>query len=380
MRSRLALYWVPVLALGCAHTSMVPEPSTAAPIDGEPIAESPVRSTAPAKWWPTAVPALVGETDAPAEVPSESSPPTEPPSIASPPPACPAAKSAPSAEPRISADEIPSGPECRAELDRLGVRYGTFNEHSSLVVLRGDSVGNVRYRGLDHAPLVADCRLILAFYRVAPALERAGVSEVRYSGAYSYRMSRTGRLSLHAYGLAIDVHALIVDGKVFEVERDFRRGLAACPCGAEPPLNRVACQLRSVHLFRELLTPDYDADHRNHFHLGLAPSKADKPVAMGTGAKPAPSTRALPSHTESRAQPVASSDDGGWFDDPPSTHTPPKTPANARPGHRDFAGKAGTKHGPERESRGTARTKPRRVKEAAPGPTPGDGDRRSPAG
>jgi hypothetical protein len=373
----MPLFWVPVLALGCAHTSMVPEPSTAAPSNGEPVVESPAEATAPTKWWPIPVPALVGETDAPAEVPSESTPPTQPPAVASPPPACPGAKSAPAAEPRVSADEIPSGPECRAELDRLGVRYSTFNAQSSLVVLRDDSVGKVRYRGLDHAPLVADCRLIVAFYRVAPALERAGVSEVRYSGAYSYRMSRTGRLSLHAYGLAIDVHALIVDGKLLEVERDFRRGLAACPCGAEPPLNRVACRLRSVHLFRELLTPDYDADHHNHFHLGLAPSKTDKPIAMVTGAKPAPSASTVPTHAESHIQPAASSDDGGWFDDPPSTRPQPKpeTPAHARPVHHDCSGKACTKHSPEHESRGTARAKPRRVKDAAP-----NSDRRSPAG
>jgi hypothetical protein len=286
---------------------------------------------------------------------------------------CPATQSALTPELRIPADEIPGGPECRAELDRLGVRYGTFNEQSSLVALRSESIGAVRFRGLDHAPLVADCRLILAFHRVASALERAGVSEVRYSGAYSYRMSRTGRLSLHAYGLAIDVHALVVDGKVLEVERDFRRGLAACPCAGQPPLNRVACRLRSVHLFRELLTPDYDADHKNHFHLGLAPSKTDQPFALATRAKAAPSAsvpssagRNIPLATHphpasqhgSPPKPATwSSDDGGWFDEPPSTHTHPKAehpPAHARP------------------VRHTTRDKLRRPKASAP--------QRSPAG
>ena len=368
MRSRLPLFWVPVLALGCAHTSMVPEPSTAAPSNGEPVAASPTQAAVPAKWWPIPVPALVGETDAPEDVPAESTPPTEQPSASSPPPACPAAVSAPTTEPHISGDEIPSGPECRAELDRLGVRYSTFNEQSGLVVLRGDSIGKVRYRGLDNAPLVADCRLIVAFYRVAPALQRAGVSEVRYSGAYSYRMSRTGRLSLHAYGLAVDVHALVVDGKLLEVERDFRRGLAGCACDAEPPLNRVACRLRSVHLFRELLTPDYDADHRNHFHVGLAPSKADRPIAVATRAKRAPSAHTVPKQVESRAPSASSWDDGGWFDEPPNTRAQPKaekTPAHARP---------------PRTSHGAARAKPRRAKNGAPSPTPRDSDRKSPAG
>jgi hypothetical protein len=367
------MFWVPVLALGCAHTSMVPEPSTAGPSNGGSVIAAPARATTPADWWSAPVPELVA--DAPADISSPPTEPDEPPSAAPPPPTCPAAQSALTAELRIAADEIPGGTECRAELDRLDMRYGTFNEQSSLVALRSDSIGAVRFRGLDNAPLVADCRLILAFHRVASALERAGVSEVRYSGAYSYRMSRTGRLSLHAYGLAIDVHALVVDGKVLEVERDFRQGLAACPCAGQPPLNRVACQLRSVHLFRELLTPDYDADHKNHFHLGLAPSKTDKPTAMATRAKaaqtvPSSAGRSVPlatdphpptgqSHTQHAAW---SSDDGGWFDEPPTTHARAKAEqTHARADHR------------------TTRDKLRQPKVKAPHPPPA-GNRKSPAG
>jgi hypothetical protein len=365
MRPRLPTFWVPVIALGCAHTSMVPEPSTAGPSNGESLVAAPARATTAADWWSAPVAALVA--DAPADIPSESTPPDEPPSATLPPAplTCPAAQSALPTELRVAADEIPGGPECRAALDRLGVRYGTFNEQSSLVVLRSDSIGAVRFRGLDSAPLVADCRLILAFYRVASALERAGVSEVRYSGAYSYRMSRTGRLSLHAYGLAIDVHALVVDGKVLQVERDFRRGLAACPCAGQPPLNQVACRLRSVHLFRELLTPDYDADHKNHFHLGLAPSKTDQPIVMATRTKAAPSATVPSSQPgsagKSHTQPAArSSDDGGWFDEPPSAQ--PKTEqTHARVDHR------------------TIRDKLRQPKAKAPHPPPA-GNRKLPAG
>jgi hypothetical protein len=191
------------------------------------------------------------------------------------------AEARPSLDPglRMKGNDIPGGADCLTLLDQLGVRYGKFDEAGRLLVLRGD-LGGIHYRGLARAPLVAECRLILALYRVAPILERAGVTEVGYSGAYSYRLSRTGRLSLHAYGLALDVHQMVVDGRLVRVERDFRRGLTACPCPAEPALNRVACALRGVQVFRELLTPDYNIDHHDHFHLGIAPLSSERPAPV----------------------------------------------------------------------------------------------------
>jgi hypothetical protein len=36
-------------------------------------------------------------------------------------------------------------------------------------------------------------------------------------------------------------------------------------------LNRLACSFKSTGLFKELLTPDYNADHHDHFHLAIEP-------------------------------------------------------------------------------------------------------------
>ena len=46
--------------------------------------------------------------------------------------------------------------------------------------------------------MVSDCRLALALAKVAPELRGLGISAMRFSGAYSYRMAKVGRLSLHA--------------------------------------------------------------------------------------------------------------------------------------------------------------------------------------
>ena len=145
------------------------------------------------------------------------------------------------------------------------------------VVLTAPLAG-VRFRSTDGRRFEADCRLVLALSEVAPELRALGVSEVRYSVTYVYRYSRAGRLSNHAYGLAIDVHALTVDGRVHEVKRDFERG-EGCP-GDAAALNRVACRVRALRIFQEQLGPDDNADHHDHFHFGLRPLAGEVPDSL----------------------------------------------------------------------------------------------------
>ncbi len=181
---------------------------------------------------------------------------------------------------------LASGPSCLARLERLGI------EHRRLRRLRGVAtpvvvtgrIGGIRYAKLGRSSLTCDCRLVLALHRASEVLRGFGVSEVQHSGAYAYRRTRSGRLSLHARGLALDAHRFLVAGEVVSVVRSFRRGLGSgCDAGA-PPLNRMACDLRQLGLFRELITPDHDADHRDHFHLGIAPpAGGSRPVAATPG-------------------------------------------------------------------------------------------------
>ena len=128
-------------------------------------------------------------------------------------------------------------------------------------------VGGIRF---DPFATVCDCRLVLALHEIAPMLARLGVTEVRHVGAYAYRRVK-GRLSLHAHGVAIDVKALVVDGEPRVVKHDYQRGLDDGCTPEAPVLNRVACELEALELFDEILTPDDDLNHRNHFHLAIEP-------------------------------------------------------------------------------------------------------------
>lgn len=214
------------------------------------------------------------------------------------------AQAAPAWQPvTIASRDIPAGDRCLAMLDATGTSYKKLSAKHGIetpIEVTGD-IGGVRYEPAAGQTLLCDCRFAVALHRVAPVMKSAGVTRVRFSGAYSYRMSRVGRLSLHAYGLALDVHELGVNGSLLTVRRDFTRGLGNGCASDAPALNQVACRLKSSGMFRELLTPDSNSDHWDHFHLGVEPltnspvgtvvakpkKPAAKPIAKASP-KPAP--------------------------------------------------------------------------------------------
>lgn len=168
---------------------------------------------------------------------------------------------------------LPGGAACLAQLSLRGVPYRSLDHELGVktpVVVDGPIAGLRFYTG-DNGPLIADCRLVLALDLVAPELTALGVSDVRFSGAYVYRLSNKGRVSLHAYGLAIDLHGFTRLGVHYEVDHDFKKGLGVSPAADAPPVNAIATRLRNSGFFHEYLTPDDNADHHDHVHIGVSP-------------------------------------------------------------------------------------------------------------
>jgi len=161
--------------------------------------------------------------------------------------------------------------------------------------------------------VLMDCELARALIDAAPAFRALGVRELQYSGAYQYRTRRRStRLSEHAHGLAIDVHAFVIDdgpaadgpagapaladgarrAVIAEVTRDFEAGVgkwavtAQDECVGRPraPLARtlrtLACRLRASSIFREVITPDDNSDHHDHFHLEAFPDALSRTRAI----------------------------------------------------------------------------------------------------
>jgi hypothetical protein len=130
------------------------------------------------------------------------------------------------------------------------------------------------------APEPLDCRLALALDALAPLLLAHGVVRVVHYGIYrgDVPWPRRGAPMHHAAGLAIDVAAFIkADGSRLDVRNDWIRGPSsgtcrgdALPDTASPraiELHAILCEIVERRLFQEVLTPNHDAKHRDHFHL-----------------------------------------------------------------------------------------------------------------
>jgi hypothetical protein len=134
-----------------------------------------------------------------------------------------------------------------------------------------------------------DCSLARALAEAAPIFDELGVRALYFSGAYDHRYRRDSpRLSQHAHGLAIDVHAVATTDGDLEVSRDFEAGVgtwrnlvpgegALDACIGAPrtargrTLRTLACRLKLHSAFRAIATPDDDSDHRDHLHLETFP-------------------------------------------------------------------------------------------------------------
>lgn len=270
-------WWIaPGLSLvvaGCAREPLYPR---AEPPPGPPAPMSWAMPTGP-QWAPAAALPQSPSPQAPWSMPTRDAP--------LPPPSA-----------------IPAGPACLSALRSLGVA------HEPLAALKGvetpivvtGPVGGLRLRAGVGLPARCDCRLAVALAWAAPRLAALGVQELTFSGAYVDRSQRSGRPSLHARGLAIDVHAFGTPTQRVDVSSAFAKGLGPLGCAAEAPLpNRAACALRQTGLFSELLTPDSNADHHDHLHLAVAPLPGSSVPGAVAKTDP-PSTRHRDAHRRSR--------------------------------------------------------------------------------
>jgi hypothetical protein len=179
---------------------------------------------------------------------------------------------------------------CEAELTRRSVPWVAVDEARGVVApvrLSGPLHGVSFHSALPTAqrarsPLeILDCRLALALDDFSALLAQHGVVEVVHMSMYrppprGWPSGKIGRR--HDGALAIDVGRFVRrDGTSLDVEKDFHGRIGATTCGpsAGPDpataealeLRDIACEAADEHLFNVELTPDYNWQHRNHFHL-----------------------------------------------------------------------------------------------------------------
>jgi hypothetical protein len=131
---------------------------------------------------------------------------------------------------------------------------------------------------------ILDCRLALALDDFSRILEEHEIVEVVHYSMYRPPNARDLRGSnlgtRHSGALAIDAGSFTKkDGTKIVVEKDFHGGIGQRACGVPPPADAHAKELREIvcaaadqKLFNVALTPDYNWQHRNHFHLEVTPN------------------------------------------------------------------------------------------------------------
>jgi hypothetical protein len=172
-----------------------------------------------------------------------------------------------------------SSKACLARLRRLGVPFRRARSRRGLVtpVVITGAVNGLKLTPMwGRRPALMDCRFALVLHRIAPIVRRVGVDELRYSCFYSYRyVSGTRRLSRHGNGMAADIFEVRGPGGLrANVLKDWvkARGRPGdCMAGVTARkgrvLRRLACALEYSGILFQVLTPDSDHAHRNHYHL-----------------------------------------------------------------------------------------------------------------
>lgn len=107
--------------------------------------------------------------------------------------------------------------------------------------------------------------------RAAQAIFGAGLIKIHHAGTYSCRRQRgnsSGAWSEHAFANAWDITGFTLsNGEVISVLNDWDG--AADKQRFLRKVRHHACRI-----FRVTLSPDYNAAHRDHFHVDMGPQKS----------------------------------------------------------------------------------------------------------
>lgn len=153
------------------------------------------------------------------------------------------------------------------------------------VIVRG-KIGGVHYLNkYTRAPMLADCQLVLALYRAAAVFRKHGIVKVYWSNTWrkpywNFKLKRSmpargRRVGNHPRGLAMDASVLVDrKGTKYVIQPDWEK-LYGGPgnCVGRPKtkkgglLRRLTCALERHHIFRRILTPDSNWQHRHHYHF-----------------------------------------------------------------------------------------------------------------
>jgi hypothetical protein len=188
--------------------------------------------------------------------------------------------------------ELPPPATCHEALERANVAFTPGPERQGVAdpVTATLPIAGIGYRVLGannpRSELFADCTLIFSLVRAAEFFRARDIVEVADLGIYNYRCIGGGTppdcpngISQHAFATAIDIAGVTDRGGTFYsvnddwvIDPDSEKTCeAATVPGKDTFLHELICALKAADVWTIVLTPNYNAAHRNHFHVDLTP-------------------------------------------------------------------------------------------------------------
>jgi hypothetical protein len=162
---------------------------------------------------------------------------------------------------------------CHAALRRAGVSFRIMPDNAGPPGCEREGIITIgRLSAADMMPEDMRCDVALRLYLferhgLQPLARRhfnSGVSRIHHFGSYSCRRKRGGNsMSEHATANAFDISGFeLGNGRRITLKRDWTRGGA--PASFLRDVREQACTWFSM-----VLSPDYNADHADHFHVDM---------------------------------------------------------------------------------------------------------------
>lgn len=195
---------------------------------------------------------------------------------------------------------------CLGELDALGIAYKKTSAKGVVdaVNLLGPVNGVLFTNGTKDTPTgdPMACAFVKTIWAAAGVWKKHGFVKIGTLGSYCYRCCCAWSMtnycrgpndpepdcgangySNHSWGRAMDVRYLYkADGTMYDVNDpgDFVLAGTTDTCGAglskqtgvSLELYQAVCDMKAQKVFSTILTPNYNADHRNHFHMDIGMS------------------------------------------------------------------------------------------------------------
>lgn len=138
-------------------------------------------------------------------------------------------------------------------------------------------INGISYRYVDsssnRSSVKASCRLGEALRKMGDILKRYNIVQVIDIGTYCCRLTSGGGMSNHSYADAIDVYGFVdSSGERYILEDHWEHNTTTPTTRKGRVLYEIAQALYNSGAFNLVLTPNYNSEHDNHFHLDMGSS------------------------------------------------------------------------------------------------------------